>query len=155
MLDIKGNASNPLVARLSNFTPRSFVFHGVKCASLEGFLQSLKCESLVIQREICLLEGKEAKRRGQTYDIWKDSQILWWVGKEYHRLSRGYLLLVTDAYDAVYHCDASFRQDLLAIGYEEICHTIGNPDMCDTVLTEVEMIYQLNRLRIRAFCEKK
>ncbi len=153
MLDIKGNVTNPLVARLSNFTPRPFTFMGVTCAGLEGFFQSLKCEFVLSQREICLLEGKEAKRAGQMYESWKKSQLLWWDGKSYHRASREYLLLVTRAYDEVYLQDPSMRIDLLAIGYQEICHSIGNPDMRDTVLTEVEMLYQLNRLRIRALSE--
>lgn len=155
MLDIKGNASNLLVARLSNFTPRPFVFEGVRCAGIEGFLQSLKCEYIPTQKEICLLEGREAKQCGQTYDNWKHSQILWWKGQSFHRSGREYLLLVTNAYDAVYAQDKTLRHDLLAIGCNEICHSIGNPDMRDTVLTEVEMIYQLNRLRIRAFSSKE
>jgi hypothetical protein len=149
MLDIKGNSSNPLVARLSNFTARPFVFDGVPCAGLEGFLQSVKCQDVLIQKEICAMKGRDAKQQGTEYDTWKDSQILWWNGKPYSRSSREYLLLVTKAYDAVFKQDKSFAEDLRNSGHEEICHSIGNPDMRDTVLTEVEMLYQLNRLRIR------
>ncbi len=149
MLDIKGNSTDVLVARLSNFTARPFVFDAVTCACLEGFLQSLKCQDVLIQKEICALKGRDAKKRGTEYDTWKDSQTLWWDGKPYLRSSREYLLLVTKAYDAVCEQDKSFTHDLARIGYEEICHSIGNPDMRDTVLTEVEMLYQLNRLRIQ------
>jgi hypothetical protein len=134
MIDIKGNDKDPQVARLSNFTNRPFIFCDVSCAGLE----------------ICLLSGRDAKRRGLEFDDWKESQLLWWDGFSFERSGREYFSLVTDIYDAAYAQDDSFRTDLLAIGYEDICHSIGNSNMPDTVLTEVEMIYQLNRLRIRA-----
>ena len=41
-------------------------------------------------------------------------------------------------------------QSLPGSYYEEICRSIDNPHIRDTVLTEVEMIHQLNRLRLRA-----
>ncbi len=150
MLDIKGNDPNPQIARLSNFTNRQFIFCDVVCAGLEGILQALKCEDFEIQKEICSLNGREAKRRGMEFDNWKDRQSLWWSNLEFCRSGKEYVSLITDIYDAVYAQDSSFKTDLLAIGYEDICHSIGNPNMQDTVLTEVEMIYQLNRLRIKA-----
>lgn len=154
MLDIKGNSLNALVARLSNFTARPFVFEGTSCAGLEGFLQSLKCKDVLIQKEICTLKGRDAKQKGLDYDTWKNSQTLWWKGIPYDRSSRQYLLLVTKAYDSVFDQDKSFTEDLRNIGNQEICHSIGNPDMRDTVLTEVEMIYQLNRLRIKVLSDR-
>lgn len=151
MLDIKGNSSDSRIARLSNFTDRFFIFDHVSCAGLEGLLQALKCKNFGTQKEICALRGREAKRRGREYNNWKNTQLLWWSGNAYGRSSREYCSLITRIYDAVYDQDETFCKDLLVIGHEEICHSIGNPDMRDTVLTEVEMIHQLNRLRIRAF----
>ena len=55
---------------LSNFTPHPFEIDGVKCNSMEGFLQSLKFESELIQRHICTLVGYAAKKAGQKKD-WK------------------------------------------------------------------------------------
>ncbi len=150
MIDIKGNDKDPRVARLSNFTKRPFIFCDVACAGLEGILQALKCRDFSIQKEICALGGRDAKRRGLEFNNWKESQQLWWSDMEFDRSGKEYVSLVTDIYDAAYAQDASFKTDLLAIGYEDICHSIGSPNMQDTVLTEVEMIYQLNRLRIRA-----
>ena len=150
MLDIKGNDKDPRVARLSNFAKRAFVFCDVSCAGLEGILQALKCKDFDVQKEICALSGREAKRRGLEFDDWKESKCLWWSDMEFDRSGKEYVSLVTDIYDAVYAQDASFKTDLLAIGHEEICHSIGSSNMQDTVLTEVEMLYQLNRLRIRA-----
>lgn len=40
-MDIGSGNTYPSNA-LSNFAPHSFVIDGVKCASMEGFLQSLK-----------------------------------------------------------------------------------------------------------------
>lgn len=150
MIDIKGNNPDPRSARLSNFTDRPFDFDGVSCAGIEGILQALKCPDPEMQKEICALPGFEAKHAGVLFNNWKGEQILWWQGQPYFRSAREYLELITRIYDAVYAQDLSFATDLSATGYEDLCHSIGNPDMRDTVLTEVEMIYQLNRLRIRA-----
>ena len=150
MLDIKWSSVDSRVARMSNFTERHFVLDTVECASLEGLLQSLKCTDLCLQKQICALSGIEAKRSGALYETWKTAQVLWWNQKPFARSSREYQDLLTKVYDSVYEQDSSFRDDLRAVGYEDICHSIGTPDMRDTVLTEVEMIYQLNRLRIRA-----
>jgi len=153
MIDIKGGSKDPRSARLSNFTDRPFVFDGVQCASIEGILQALKEFHFETQVEICAMSGKLAKRAGSERDAWKQEQMLWWRGVTYGRNSREYQELITRIYDAVYEQDPTFKKDLLADGNEDICHSIGNPDQRDTVLTEVEMIHQLNRLRIRALRE--
>lgn len=155
MIDIRRTCSDPRASRLSNFTSRSFVFSGIPCAGIEGVLQAFKCPDYETQKEICALHGKEAKRRGKSFDGWKESQTLWWDGLPYERSSREYLLLVTRVYDTTYAQDQTFGDDLLLIAYEDIAHSIGNPDMRDTVLTEVEMLYQLNRLRIHALRDRR
>ena len=50
---------------LSNFAPHPFVIDGVWCASMEGFLQSLKFESVDMQNYVCTLVGKAAKFKGK------------------------------------------------------------------------------------------
>lgn len=150
MININGKSTDPRSARLSNFTDRLFEFDTVSCAGIEGILQALKCPDPETQKEICALRGWEAKRRGMEFNNWKESQILWWQGRSFHRSSREYIELITRIYDSVFSQDITFVTDLLSAGYEDICHSIGNPDMRDTVLTEVEMIHQLNRLRVKA-----
>ena len=150
MIDIHGGSKDPRAARLSNFTNRPFVFDGVQCAGFEGILQALKESRFETQLEICAMSGKLAKKAGSVRGTWKESQMLWWRGFTYPRNSREYQKMITRIYDVVYEQDPTFKEDLLAIGNEDICHSIGNPDQRDTVLTEVEMIHQLNRLRIRA-----
>ncbi len=150
MIDIKGGSKDPRATRLSNFTDRPFSFQGTPCAGIEGVLQALKEPNPEVQLEICAMSGKEAKKAGLERDNWKDGQTLWWQGFPYPRNSREYQILITLIYDSVYNQDPSFRLDLLNLGHEDICHSIGNTDQRDTVLTEVEMVYQLNRLRFRA-----
>jgi hypothetical protein len=150
MIDIHVESQDPRAVRLSNFTDRPFIFDGVQCAGIEGVLQALKEFYFETQVKICAMSGKLAKRAGSERDTWKQEQMLWWRGVGFARSSREYQELITKIYDAVYEQDPTFKEDLLAVGNEDICHSIGNPDQRDTVLTEVEMIHQLNRLRIRA-----
>lgn len=150
VIEIGGHTKSPVGKRLSNFKRRSFVFDGVRCGGFEGIVQALKCSDIVRQREICALSRKDAKRAGREYDTWKDDQKLYWNGDTYDRCSRGYVLLITRIYDAIYDQDAAFRRDLLALKDAVIWHSIGKPDMRDTTLTEVEMLFQLERLRHRA-----
>jgi hypothetical protein len=150
MLDIKGNSLFREAARLSNFTNRPFIFDSVQCTGLEGILQALKCPDPSVQANLCSCNGKEAQRLGQEFNNWKIDQMLWWKERPYGRSTREYMCLISDLSDSVFEQDPTFREDLLRIGYRAIYHSIGNPDMRDTVLTEVEMLYQLNRLRIRA-----
>lgn len=46
VMDIKSGCGYPASA-LSNFAPHPFVLDGVYCASMEGFLQSLKFNSII------------------------------------------------------------------------------------------------------------
>jgi hypothetical protein len=149
MIDIHGGSKDPRSARLSNFADRPFMFEGVACAGIEGILQALKVSDTGTQAEICAMSGKLAKRAGSERNAWKEDQVLWWNNVAYPRNSREYQELITIIYDTVFEQDTTFKEELIAIGNEDICHSIGNPDQRDTVLTEVEMIHQLNRLRIR------
>jgi predicted NAD-dependent protein-ADP-ribosyltransferase YbiA (DUF1768 family) len=151
MIDINGSSKNLVAARPSNFTPRSFVFDDVQCESIEGVLQSFKFDDGVdLQREICRMSPITAKQLGTTFSNWKETQTLFWNEQVFDRQGPEYAMLVTKLYDAVYDQDPTFKKDLLALGDEEICHSNGKSDPCDTVLTEQELIDQLNRLRKRA-----
>ena len=59
-LDIKAKAPYP-AGMLSNFAPHAFLFDGVRCASMEGFVQSLKIEDEVEQANVCNLVGAAAQ----------------------------------------------------------------------------------------------
>ena len=60
---------------LSNFSPHPFVIDGVECNSMEGFLQSLKFDSVDMQRHVCTLVGKAAKFKGKKKKWWKKQEL--------------------------------------------------------------------------------
>lgn len=147
MIDIKSKGEYPADA-LSNFAEYDFEVDSVKCASMEGFLQSLKFRSVKKQHEICQLVGKEAKFSAGRFRncFWRFTQTLYWNGKKYKRSSEEYQILITKAYDCLYE-NKKFREILLSTGNETLCHSLGKHDAKDTVLTEQEFIGQLDRLR--------
>lgn len=137
--------------RLSNFTPRIFVFDDYLCACLEGVLQAFKFDDPQMQRWICMMSGKEAKSIGQTRNaVWQSSQTLWWQGKSYDRLSPEYQQLLDRLYEAAL-LSSDFADDLLATGDEVLIHSIGEQDPRKTVLTEEEFCSRLmaNRSKIK------
>lgn len=147
-MDIIGNAQYPASA-LSNFAPHTFMFDGVRCASMEGLLQSFKEEDIVAQHATCLLVGAAAKKHGKARNAaWKQAQRLWWKGIGYPRKSFAYQDLLDRAFESLFG-NIDFRNALLLSGNEVLTHSIGNPDPCDTVLTEAEFCSRLMLLRSR------
>ena len=63
-MDIGSKSGYPSSA-LSNFAPHSFELDGVRCASAEGWLQSLKTKNPDMQKHLCTLVGLGAKRMGR------------------------------------------------------------------------------------------
>lgn len=55
-MDISSGTGYP-ASSLSNFAPHEFEIDGVKCASMEGFLQSLKFQNPEMQKYVCSLVG--------------------------------------------------------------------------------------------------
>lgn len=143
-IDIHSKAKWPS-NELSNFYPHEFVLDGVKCKSMEGFLQSLKRSDPTTQREICVLSGKEAKFH--SLNDWKKDEILYWNGKEYERKSKAFRSLVERAYFEMYSQNQSFRKALKATKDKRLFHTIGNTKQDETILTDWEFCEILTNLR--------
>ncbi len=143
-LDIHSKASWPSYA-LSNFYPHSFEFDGVRCGSMEGFLQSLKSNGRGRQILVCALSKKEAKLR--STDTWKKEQDVYWNGKVYNRHGYRFQFLVRRAYRAMLKQCPKFREALMATGNKRLYHTIGNTNPHDTILTEKELCAILTELR--------
>lgn len=143
-MDIGTKAKYPASA-LSNFSPHPFIIDGVQCASMEGFLQSLKFKNPDMQIEVCKLTGKAAKFKGKKKKWWRD-QVLYWQGIKYKRDSKEYQDLLTRAFDALFE-NESFKSALKATQNAVLTHSIGKRDIHRTVLTEREFISQLKRLR--------
>lgn len=134
-------------AALSNFTPHPFVIDGVECASMEGFLQSLKFKEPDMQIEVCKLVGKAAKFKGKKKKWWK-TQILHWQGKEFKRDSKEYQELLDRAFEALAQ-NTGFQKALLATGKATLTHSIGKSKETETVLTKQEFCSRLTKIRNR------
>jgi hypothetical protein len=133
---------------LSNFSPHSFVFDGVECASMEGLLQSFKFDKPHIQVEVCKLVGRAAKFRGQKRNkAWKKLQLLWWQEYGFRRDSPTYQVLLDRAYKAMFDQSDSFRRALKASGKAVLTHSLGSNKEEETVLTEQEFCSRLMKLR--------
>lgn len=128
---------------LSNFAPHPFEMDGVKCSSMEGFLQSLKFKNPAMQEEVCKLVGFAAKKKGSKKN-WKDT--LWWKGEPVDRFDDEYQELLDRAYEAMAK-NSSFRKALVASGDAVFTHSIGKRKEKDTILTVREFCGRLMRLR--------
>ena len=139
---------------LSNFAPHPFKIDGVECASMEGFLQSLKFESIEMQKYVCTLVGKAAKFKGKKKK-WYQKQELYWNGKTYKRDSEEYQNLLNRAYNRLYE-NEGFRKALQATNGANLEHSIGKSRTSETVLTKQEFCSRLTHLRnIGKLPEKK
>ena len=142
-----GSGKNYPANSLSNFAPHPFVIDGVECNSFEGFLQSLKFSSSLMQIEVCKLVGRAAKFKGKKKK-WFQTQKLYWQGVEMDRKSEDYQLLLDRAFDALGE-NTKFQKALLASGKSVLTHTIGKSKESETVLTKREFISRLYRIRTR------
>lgn len=145
-MDIGSGNGYPSAA-LSNFAPHPFVIDGVECASMEGFLQSLKFESVDMQRYVCTLVGKAAKKKGHKKN-WKQKQELYWNGKIYKRDSEEYQNLLNRAYNRLYE-NGGFYKALCSTNGATLEHSIGKSKCSETVLTKQEFCSRLTYLRDR------
>ena len=143
-MDIGSGTGWPSAA-LSNFAPHPFVIDGVECASMEGFLQSLKFKEPAMQVEVCKLVGKAAKFRGKKKKWWK-TQTLYWNGVEYARDSEEYQELLDKAFDALSQ-NTVFQKALLATNDSTLTHSIGKSKQQETVLTKQEFCSRLTKIR--------
>lgn len=143
-MDIKSGQGFP-AGTLSNFTPHPFVIDGVECASMEGFLQSLKFKDQEMQKFICTLSGRIAKSKGSKKN-WKRKQVLYWKGKEIARKSDEYQQLLDRAFEALAR-NESFKKALLATQNATLKHSIGRTKQSETVLTVTEFCGRLTRIR--------
>jgi predicted NAD-dependent protein-ADP-ribosyltransferase YbiA (DUF1768 family) len=143
-MDIGSGTGWPSAA-LSNFTPHPFVIDGVECASMEGFLQSLKYKEPDMQIEVCKLVGKAAKFKGKKKKWWR-TQTLYWQGQEFKRDSQEYQDLLDRAFDALAQ-NTGFQKALLATGKATLTHSIGKSKEQETVLTKQEFCSRLTKIR--------
>lgn len=156
-VDIKYN--NGISSPLSNLFPHKFSLRNVHieshistpvsiCLSMESFLQGLKIKNKEHQMWFMSnYTSMDACRMSETLSDWKKDQILYFNGVPYHRESDAYISLITRAYDALFETNAIYRELVLPhFKGKYLIHSIGKDDKTDTVLTETEFRFQLNRL---------
>ena len=144
-LDIRSNGLYPSNV-LSNLCSNAFVFDGVECGSMEGFLQSLKCKDEERQKQICAMKGGEAKKHSTT--VWQKDQILWWKGQAIDRQELfEYSEFLKKAYQAMFEQNERFRKALLQTRGMKLTHESGNGNCEKTILTSWEFTELLTDLR--------
>ena len=151
IMDI-GSGSGYPSSNLSNFSPHGFVVDGVECASMEGFLQSLKFQDPEMQKHVCTLVGKAAKFKGKKKKWWK-TQTLYWQGEAIPRDSERYQELLDKAFNALSE-NSSFKRALLATQNATLTHNMGKKKPSETVLTKNEFTSRLTAIRTRLQNEK-
>ena len=148
VIDIHSKGEYPSCA-LSNFAEYEFYIDGIKCLSMEGFLQSLKFRNAEKQKKVCLLSGVNAKnssRHTWAQLRWRMTHSLYWQGKRINRYSDEYQILLDRAYDELSK-NENFIEALKLSSDKKLVHSIGKNNMSETVLTEREFISRLENLR--------
>ena len=142
LLDIKAKDKG-IGGALSNFAPHAFTIDGVQCASMEGFLQSLKFQDTAEQQRVLYMKAKEAKEYGSKRS-W--DRYLYWKGTKVDRFSKEYQSLLEKAYRSML-ANPNFKQALVDSKRKILLHTIGKTMRKNTVLTWWEFIWILYKLR--------
>ena len=112
---------------------------------MEGFLQALKYEDCKVQKDICVLSGKDAKER--SISDWQKTQIVYWQGKSIKRQSSDFKDLLLRAYYCLFEQNKAFRSALLSTTGKTLYHTRGLSNPQKTILTEQEFCTMLTELR--------
>ena len=125
-MDIGSQANWP-ARQLSNFAVSPFEIDGVKCSSMEGFIQSLKFKNPEMQVEVCKLVGKAAKFKGGNKKWWKRArnEQMFWQGKGYTAHSDEHLALIKRALRAKFTQHDGSKRALLTTLTAVLTHSIG------------------------------
>lgn len=150
-MDIASGSRYP-ASSLSNFAPHEFEIDNIKCASMEGFLQSLKFQNPEMQKYVCSLVGKAAKFKGKNKK-WQKTGNLYWQGEVIKRDSERYQELLDKAYNALAK-NQSFKKALLATGNATLTHSIGKTKISETILTKTEFVSRLTKIRAELMQDK-
>jgi len=140
--------SKGLAKALSNLCPYPFEFDGIKCSSMEAFLQSLKTKEPDVQQDICNKPASFCYKLRPMYNDWRENQTLYWKGTPIDRHSKDYFILLTNAYEALLNQSPLYRYALNILkenGYT-LDHSIGCEDVSETILTPNEFMAILDHL---------
>ena len=148
---------NPVSSALSNLFPHKFLFYtrgklgkfdDTHCLSMESFLQSLRVKDANLQKYICEnYYGPMVQKLKVYLRDWREDGYLYWNGISIKRDSATYHELISTAYDCLFEGNPIFRECVLPqFRGIHLIHSIGKDCKSETLLTESEFRYQLNRL---------
>ncbi|MBQ8042955.1 MAG: hypothetical protein IJ272_02240 [Clostridia bacterium] len=148
---------DPASSVLSNLFPHKFLFYtktrpgifdDTHCLSMESFLQSLRVKEASFQKYICEnYSGPMVQKLKVCLRDWREDGYLYWNGIAINRDSLTYHELITTAYDCLFESNPIFRECVLPkFKGVHLIHSIGKDYESETLLTESEFRYQLNRL---------
>lgn len=142
-----------LSSSLSNLFPHKFVFYTCEqdktnCLSIESFIQSLRVKDTQLQKYICEnYSGYMAWKLKFALPDWRKDGLVYWNGQAIARHSEEYTALITTAYDRLFEGNPVFRELVLpSFKGKLLIHSIGDTSQSETLLTQKEFCYQLNRL---------
>ena len=145
----------PNGSAISNVFPHNFVFYSnfpshveINCSSMESFIQSLRVKDPELQKYICEhYSGTMSQKLKACLRDWRQDGLVYWQGVPIKRDSATYTELITTAYDCLFESNPVFRQLVLpSFKGKYLIHTIGKDSEAETLLTEQEFRFQLNRL---------
>lgn len=119
-INITQNSDEQFVA-ISNLYPARFTLDGESYGSVEGFWQSLKCDSPERRREIAMLSGVKAKKGGGGSPR---SASFAYQGETIATGTHAHWALMERACMAKFEQDARARRALLATGNRPLTHKV-------------------------------
>ncbi len=148
VVNILSTAAGP-GALLSNFARTPFILDGVACASVEGFIQGIKEQSVEKRRRICLRHGFEAKRASTRKRKRKVRQTgaVWWLSSPIIFQSEEYYALIERALRAKVEQNESVRQALRLTARRELIHDTGTEEGPGTSLPKERFLAMLTKIR--------
>lgn len=131
---------------LSVFSKFAFAIDGVKCISVESFLQSLKFKNVEKQKSICDMPPEQARKLGNKKKWWKRTGNLWWKGNKIKRTSSEYQALLNRVFDELYK-NNDFTRVLMDCGNIEIIKVADATSSQNVILSEDEFVSRLINMR--------
>ena len=129
--------------------PVRFEIDGVECASLDGFVESLKFERIIDQKNVTKRVGEDAREQGKNQDNPANQiadRILHWQGRTFKRNSKEFDKLLARVFREMAK-NARYQEALLITQDVDFRHPKGKIAKKDTILTRKELTDNLKKLR--------
>lgn len=120
-INIVSTHADPAIRLISNFAATPFVLDGLYYQSVEGFWQGLKYDDEAARREIALLDGLAAKRRGDEKEY---GPVVKYGGREIAIGTCFHWGLMQRAAHAKFEQNLAAREALLATGERPLEHRV-------------------------------